>query len=35
MLSVSDEDSRNVEALKRAALEAMALGYHNRPPPRP
>jgi hypothetical protein len=35
MLSVVKEDSRNVEALKRAALVAMALGYRNRPPPRP
>ena len=35
MLSVASEDSRDVEALKRAALEAMTLGYRNRPPPRP
>jgi hypothetical protein len=31
MLSVAKEDSRDVDALKRAALEAMALGYRNRP----
>jgi hypothetical protein len=35
MLSVAKEESRDVEALKRAALEAMALGYRNRPRPRP
>jgi hypothetical protein len=34
MLSVAKEDRRDVEALKRAALEAMALGYRDRPPPR-
>jgi hypothetical protein len=32
MLSVAREDSRDVEVLKRAALEAMALGYRDRPP---
>jgi hypothetical protein len=31
MLSVAREDSRDVELLKRAALEAMALGYRDRP----
>jgi hypothetical protein len=30
VLSVAGEDSRDVTALKRAALEAMALGYRNR-----
>jgi hypothetical protein len=35
MLSVAKEDSHDVETLKQAALEAMALGYRNRPPPRP
>jgi len=35
MLSVASEDSREVEVLKRAALEAMALGYRNRPAPTP
>jgi len=31
MLSVASEDSRDVAVLARAALEAMALGYRNRP----
>jgi hypothetical protein len=31
LLSVANEDSRDVEALKKAALEAMALNYR-RPP---
>ena len=31
LLSVASEDSRDVEALKRGALEAMALGYRERP----
>ena len=31
MLSVASEDSREVAVLVRAALEAMALGYRNRP----
>ena len=38
ILSVAKEDSRDVYALTRAALEAMALEYRNRPlrsPPRP
>ena len=30
MLSVASEDSRDVEVLTRAALEAMALGYRER-----
>ena len=30
MLSVATEDSRDVEALKNGALEAMALGYRRR-----
>jgi hypothetical protein len=30
MLSVASEDSRDVEILKTAALEAMALGYRSR-----
>jgi hypothetical protein len=30
LLSVANEDSRNVEALKRGALEAMALGYRHK-----
>ena len=30
-LSVAAEDSRDVEALKRGALEAMALSYHAAP----
>ena len=30
MLSVASEDSRDIEMLKRAALEAMALGYRDR-----
>jgi hypothetical protein len=36
LLSVASEDNRDIEVLKRAALEAMALGYRNRPrrPPR-
>jgi hypothetical protein len=29
LLSVADEDCRDVKALKNAALEAMALGYRN------
>jgi hypothetical protein len=33
LLSVSSEDSRNVEALKKGALEAMALGYRRRDDP--
>jgi hypothetical protein len=32
LLSVAHEDCRDVEALKRGALEAMALGYRERPP---
>ena len=28
LLSVASEDSRDVDALKRKALEAMALSYH-------
>ena len=32
LLSVADEDSRDVEALKRGALEAMALAYREKPP---
>ena len=36
VLSVASENSRNVSELKKAALEAMASGYRNRPfPPRP
>jgi hypothetical protein len=31
MLSVAGDDSRDVEALKRRALEAMAISYSNRP----
>jgi hypothetical protein len=31
MLSVASEDSRDFEVLKRAALEAMALGYRDPP----
>jgi hypothetical protein len=31
MVSVAREESRDVEMLKRAALEAMALGYRDRP----
>jgi hypothetical protein len=31
VLSVASEDSRNVELLKRGALQAMALSYRNRP----
>jgi hypothetical protein len=30
MLAVAGEDSRDVEALKTAALQAMALGYRSR-----
>jgi hypothetical protein len=30
MLSITNEDSRNVEVLKRAALEQMALDYRKR-----
>ncbi len=30
LLSVSDEDSRDVEVLKRAALQRMALDYKRR-----
>jgi len=33
LLSVASEDGRDVAALKNAALEAMALGYRNRPSP--
>ena len=32
LLSVADEDSRDVEALKRGALEAMALACREKPP---
>ena len=32
MLSVAAEDSRDVEALRRGALEAMALSYHDDAP---
>jgi hypothetical protein len=31
LLSVAREDSRNVAALRRSALEAMALSYANQP----
>ena len=31
LLSVASEDSRDIEALKRGALQAMALNYRNRP----
>jgi len=31
LLSVASEDSRDVAVLVRAALEAMALGYRDRP----
>ena len=31
ILSVATEDSREVDALKRGALEAMALSYHASP----
>ena len=31
LLSVASEDSRDVEVLKRAALEAMALAYREKP----
>jgi hypothetical protein len=34
MLSMASDDSRDVQALKTAALEAMALGYRNRHPQR-
>ena len=30
LLSVADEDSRDVDVLKRAALQRMALDYHRR-----
>jgi hypothetical protein len=30
MLSIADEDSRNVDVLKQAALERMALDYRQR-----
>jgi hypothetical protein len=30
LLSIADEDSRNVEVLKRAALQRMALDYKRR-----
>jgi hypothetical protein len=33
MLSVANDDSRNVEVLKRAALEQMALDYRKRTQP--
>jgi hypothetical protein len=35
LLSIAREDSRDVEALKTAALEAMALGYRKRPAAEP
>ena len=35
MLAVASDDSRDVDALRKAALEEMALGYRKRPPPRP
>jgi hypothetical protein len=35
LLSVAREDSRDVEALKTAALAAMALAYRKRPSPNP
>jgi len=35
LLSVATEDSRDVEALKRGALQAMALSYRERPTPTP
>jgi hypothetical protein len=31
MLSVASDNSRDVDELKKAALEAMALGYRNLP----
>ena len=31
LLSVASEDSRDIEALKRGALQAMALSYRTRP----
>jgi hypothetical protein len=31
ILSVATEDTRDVDALKRGALEAMALSYHGAP----
>jgi hypothetical protein len=33
LLSVANEDSRDVEALKTGALQAMALSYRERPTP--
>jgi hypothetical protein len=33
LLSVASDDSRDVEALKRAALETMALNYRRKPHP--
>ena len=33
LLSVASEDSRDVEALKKAALQVMALGYRRREDP--
>jgi hypothetical protein len=33
LLSVASEDSRNVEVLKKAALQVMALGYRRREDP--
>ena len=35
LLSVTAEDSRDVEALKRGALQAMALNYGKRPASEP
>ena len=35
LLSVAAEDSRDVEALKRGALQAMALNYGKRPASEP
>ena len=35
LLSVASDDSRDVEALKRGALQAMALSYRERPTPNP
>jgi hypothetical protein len=32
ILSVADEDSRDVEVLKRGALQAMALAYREKSP---
>jgi len=31
LLSVANDDSRDVDALKRGALQAMALSYRTRP----